>query len=37
MEIIELRSDDTGGIIEEVFDRKVTNASYAVVMLHFVE
>ncbi len=37
MEIIELRSERTGEINEEVFAQKVQNTSHAVVMLHFTE
>lgn len=35
MEIIELRSEKTGEMDEELFARKVANTSHAVVMLHF--
>jgi hypothetical protein len=36
MEIIELRSAETGEMNEEIFAKQVTNPSHAVVMLHFI-
>ena len=37
MKIIELRSEETEEINEEIFSQKVMKAPHAVVMIHFIQ